>query len=114
MISSFVLGQEKPCKTFSSIFVSVQLSVTTRYGLLHYAYMTHWTCSFSFYLPCSSLTLCSIHMDNLVPLYDTAPFPLCPCLCSTYDAILILSIAMSLFINMYASLYLQVYISCTS
>ena len=53
-------------------------AVTTRYGLPHYAYMTRWTCSFSFYLPCSSLTLCSIHTDNLVPLYNTTPLPLCP------------------------------------
>src|SRR6266550_1964536 len=89
-------------------------SVTTQYGLPHYAYMTCWTCSFSFYLPCSSLTLCSIHTDNLVPLYNTTPLPLCPCPYPTYDAVLILSIAMSLFINTYASLYLQVYIPCTS
>src|SRR6266550_10162 len=63
--------------------------------------MTRWACSFSFYLPCSSLTLCSIHTDNLVPLYDTTPLPLCPCPCSTYDAVLILSITKSLFINTY-------------
>src|SRR6266576_5391727 len=113
MISSFVLGQEKPCKTFSSIFVSVQLSVTTWYGLPHYAYMTHWTCSFSFYLPCSLLTLCLIHMDNLVPLYDTTPLPLCPSSYPIYGAVLIHSIAMFLFTDMYASLYLQVYIPCT-
>ncbi len=99
--------------TGSGCQLVVTTSVTTQYGLPHYAYMTRWTCSFSFYLPCSSLTLCSIHMDNLVPLYDTTPLPLCPCLCSTYDAVLILSIAMSLFINTYASLYLQVYIPWT-
>ncbi len=94
-------------------FQHIAAGVTTQYGLPHYAYMTRWTCSFSFYLPCSLLTLCSIHTDNLVPLYDTAPLPLCPCLCSTYDAVLILSIATSLFINTYASLYLRVYIPCT-
>src|SRR6266576_1168280 len=77
------------------------------------AYMTCWTCSFSFYLPCSSLTLCSIHTDNLILLNDTTPLPLCPGPCSTYDTVLIISIAMSLFINTYASLYLQVYIPCT-
>src|SRR6266550_238230 len=92
----------------------VKPHVTTWYRLLHYAYMTRWTCSFSFYLPHSSLTLCSIHMDNLIPLYDTTPLPLCPCTCSTYDAVLIFNVAMSLFINTYASLYLQVYIPCTS
>ena len=89
-------------------------SVTTQYGLPHYAYMTHWTCSFSFYLPYLLLTLCLIHTDNLVPLYDTTPLPLCPCPCSTYDTVLILSIVTSLFINTYVSLYLQVYIPCTS
>src|SRR6266576_7234869 len=88
-------------------------SVTTQYGLPHYAYMARWTCSFSFYLPCSSLTLCSIHMDNLIPLNDTTPLPLCPGPCSTYDAVLIPSITTSLFINTYVSLYIQVYIPCT-
>src|SRR6266576_1992236 len=68
---------------------------------------------FSFYLPYSLLTLCSIRMDNLVPLYDTTPLPLCPCPCPTYNAILIFSIVTSLFTNMYASLYSQVYIPCT-
>ncbi len=92
----------------------VIVNVTTRYGLPHYAYMIHWTCYFSFYLPCLSLTLCLIHTDNFIPLYDTTPLPLCPGPCSTYDAAFIFSIAMPLFINMYASLYIQVYIPCTS
>src|SRR6266550_8121703 len=70
---------------------------------------------FIFFLPTLFVTYLMLDSygqpRSLIRYHSTSSMPMS---CSTYGAILIYSIARSLFINTYISLYFQVYIPCTT
>jgi hypothetical protein len=85
-------------------------SVTTRYGLPHYAHMIRRTCYFSLCLLFSSSPLCLIRMDKLTTIsipslvrYVLSSLRVLPC--SNYVTFLVASYSTPLFSSVYKGMY---------